>query len=48
MVKIKKRYLLIAIVTAVAMICSGLSLIFSANTNISGSNVNVTVKADEK
>ena len=48
MVKIKKRYLLIAIVTAVAMICSGLSLILSANTNISISpNVNVTVKADE-
>ena len=46
MVKIKKRYLLIAIVTIVAMLISGLSLILSANTNISASpNVNVTVKA---
>ena len=46
MVKIKKRYLLIAIVTVVAMICSGLSLILSVNTNgSSSSNVNVIVKA---
>ena len=48
MVKIKKRYLLIAIVTVVAMLCCGLSLILSANTNGSGStSVDMTVKADE-
>ena len=47
MLKTKKRYLLIAIVTIVAMIVSGLSLILSANTNISASpNVNVTAMGE--
>ena len=47
MLKTKKKFLLMSILTIVAMLCCGLSLILSASTNSGTStNVDMTVKAE--
>ena len=47
MLKTKKKFLLIALLSAVAMLCCGMALLFAPTSASVTTNTNMTVKADD-